>query len=369
MTEVRIPLKDLAAQYRALEAELEPAVKEFFAAGQYILGPPVEGFEREAAAYLGVKYGVGVGSGTDALLIALRGLGVGEGDEVVTTPFTFVASADVIVRLRATPVFADVDAGTLNISPAAAAEAVTGRTKVVMPVHLYGLPADVPAIAEAAPGVPVLEDAAQAMGAELGERKAGALGAAAAFSFFPTKNLGAFGDGGLIATDDEALAARARRLRVHGAGKKNFPEEIGYKSRLDGLQAAILSVKLKHLDGWAARTRELVALYRERLAAVDGVALLAEPAGCRPAYHQFTVRAARRDELRAFLAERGIASAVYYPTAVHLTPAFAYLGRGPGSFPEAERAAGEVVSLPLWPEMAEEQVEEVCAAVVGFYGK
>jgi dTDP-4-amino-4,6-dideoxygalactose transaminase len=369
MTEVKIPLKDLAAQYRALEGELAPAIRDFLAAGQYILGPPVENFEREAAAYLGVKYGVGVGSGTDALLIALRALGVGEGDEVVTTPFTFVASADVIVRLRATPVFADVDAATLNISPAAAAAAVTGRTKVVMPVHLYGLPADVPAIAKAAPGVPVLEDAAQALGAELGGRKAGALGAAAAFSFFPTKNLGAFGDGGLIATEDEVLAARARRLRVHGAGKKNYPEEIGYKSRLDGLQAAILSVKLKHLDGWAARTGELVARYRERLVAAAGVTLLAEPAGCRPAYHQFTVRAARRDELRLFLAERGIASAGYYPAAVHLTPAFAYLGLGPGSFPEAERAADEVVSLPLWPEMADGQVEEVCAAVAEFYGK
>jgi dTDP-4-amino-4,6-dideoxygalactose transaminase len=369
MTEVKIPLKDLAAQYRALEAELAPAIQAFLAAGQYILGPPVEEFEREAAAYLGAAHCVGVGSGTDALLIALRALGVGEGDEVVTTPFTFVASADVIARLRATPAFADVNPQTLNISPTAVARAVTARTKALLPVHLYGLPADVPALIAAAPGVPILEDAAQAMGAELGRRKVGALGAAAAFSFFPTKNLGAFGDGGLIATDDEALASRARRLRVHGAGNKNYPEEIGYKSRLDGLQAAILSVKLKHLDAWVARTRELVALYRERLAAVDGVTLLAEPAGCRPAYHQFTVRAARRDELRPFLAERGIASAVYYPTAVHLTPAFAYLGLGPGSFPEAERAAGEVVSLPLWPEMAEEQVEEVCAAVAEFYGK
>ncbi len=369
MTEVRIPLKDLAAQYRALEAELAPAIQAFLAAGQYILGPPVEEFEREAAAYFGVAHCVGVGSGTDALLIALRALGVSEGDEVVTTPFTFVASADVIARLRATPVFADVDPGTLNISPTAVAGAVTARTKALLPVHLYGLPADVPALKAAAPGVPILEDAAQAMGAELGGRIVGALGTAAAFSFFPTKNLGAFGDGGLVATDDEALAARARRLRVHGAGKKNYPEEIGYKSRLDGLQAAILSVKLKHLDGWVARTGELVALYRERLTAADGVALLTEPAGCRPAYHQFTVRAARRDELRSLLAERGIASAVYYPTPVHLAPAFAYLGLGPGSFPEAERAAAEVVSLPLWPEMADEQVEEVCAAVAEFYGK
>lgn len=369
MTEKKIPLKDLAAQYRALEGELGPAIKEFLASGQYVLGPAVEGFEREAAAYLGAGHSVGVGSGTDALLITLRALGVGEGDEVVTTPFTFVASADVIARLRAKPVFVDVDAGTLNISPAAAAEAVTSRTKVVMPVHLYGLPADVPALAEAAPGIPILEDAAQAMGAELSGRKVGSLGAAAAFSFFPSKNLGAFGDGGLVATDDAELAARARRLRVHGAATKNYPEEIGYKSRLDGLQATVLSIKLKHLDAWVARTRELVALYRERLAAVDGVTLLLEPDDSRPAYHQFTVRTARRDELRTFLGKRGVASAVYYPAAVHLTPAFEYLGHGAGSFPEAEKATAEVVSLPLWPEMADAQVEEVCAAVADFYGR
>jgi dTDP-4-amino-4,6-dideoxygalactose transaminase len=369
MTEIRIPLKDLAAQYRALEAELEPAVREFLASGQYILGPPVEKFEREAAEYLGVEHCVGVGSGTDALLIALRALGVGDGDEVVTTPFTFVASADVIVRLHARPVFVDVDPRTLNISPAAVANAVTDRTKVVMPVHLYGLPADIAAVAAAAPGVPFLEDAAQAIGGELAGRKVGSLGAAAAFSFFPTKNLGAFGDGGLIATDEGALAEKARRLRVHGAVSKNYPEEIGYKSRLDGLQATVLSIKLKHLDRWVARTRELVGRYRERLAAVDGVTLLAEPANCKPAYHQFTVRAKRRDELRPFLAERGIASAVYYPAAVHLTPAFADLGCGPGSFPEAEEAAGDVLSLPLWPEMADGQVEEVSDAVAEFYGR
>jgi dTDP-4-amino-4,6-dideoxygalactose transaminase len=368
MAEIKIPLKDLAAQYRALEGELGPAVKEFLASGQYVLGPAVEAFEREAAAYLGVEHCVGVGSGTDALLIALRVLGVGEGAEVVTTPFSFVASADVVVRLRARPVFVDVAPQTLNISPAAVAEAVTERTKIVMPVHLYGLPADVPAIAEAAPGIPILEDAAQAIGGALGEDKVGSLGAAAAFSFFPTKNLGAFGDGGLVATDDAGLAARARRLRVHGAATKNYPEEIGYKSRLDGLQATVLSIKLKHLDAWVARTRGLVKLYRERLAAVDGVTLLAEPGNYLPAYHQFTIRATLRDELRAFLGERGVASAVYYPTAVHLTPAFKYLGHGTGSFPEAEAAAGEVVSLPLWPEMADEQVEEVCAAVADFYG-
>ncbi len=368
MTDVRIPLKDVAAQYRSLEGELAAAVRTFLAAGQYVLGPPVASFERACASYLGVAHAVGVGSGTDALLIALRALGVAEGDEVVTTPFTFVASADVIVRLGARPVFADVSPATLNLEPARVAAAVTPRTKVVLPVHLYGLPADVAALKEAAPGVAVVEDAAQAMGAEVGGRKVGSLAAAAAFSFFPTKNLGAFGDGGLLATDDDEMAARARRLRVHGAARKNYPEEIGYKSRLDGLQAALLAVKLPHLDEWAARTRELVGRYRERLGAVDGITLLAEPAACTPAYHQFTVRVARRDELKDFLAARGIASAVYYPTPVHLTPAFAFLDYGEGSFPEAEKAAREVLSLPLWPEMDDSQVDDVCAAVEGFYG-
>jgi len=368
LADIKIPLKDVAAQYRALQGEIIPALEQFLGAGQYVLGPAVERFEREAAAYLGAKYAVGVGSGTDALLIALRALGVGEGDDVVTTPFTFVASADVIVRLRARPVFADVDAATLNLDAAKIAEVATGGTAAILPVHLYGLPADLTAIAAAAPGLPILEDAAQAMGGELGGRKVGHLGVAAAFSFFPTKNLGAFGDGGLIATDDEDLAARARRLRVHGADKKNYPQEIGYKSRLDGLQATILSIKLKYLDEWAARTRELVGRYRERLAGVAGITLLAEPEGCRPAYHQFTIRAARRDDLRRFLGERGVASGVYYPVPVHLTPAFAHLGYGEGSFPEAERAAAEVVSLPLWPEMADGQVDEVCDAVAAFYG-
>jgi dTDP-4-amino-4,6-dideoxygalactose transaminase len=368
LADIKIPLKDVAAQYRALQGEIIPALEQFLGAGQYVLGPAVERFEREAAAYLGVGHAVGVGSGTDALLIALRALGVAEGDDVITTPFTFVASADVIVRLRARPVFADVDAATLNLDPAKIAEAATAGTAAILPVHLYGLPADVPAIAAAAPGVPILEDAAQAMGAELGGRKVGQLAAAAAFSFFPTKNLGAFGDGGLIATDDGDLAARARRLRVHGADKKNYPQEIGYKSRLDGLQATVLSMKLKHLDAWVARTRALVARYRERLAGVEGITLLAEPEDCRPAYHQFTVRADRRDELKRFLGERGVASAVYYPVGVHLTPAFAHLGYGEGSFPEAERAAAEVLSLPLWPEMADGQVDEVCDAAAAFYG-
>jgi hypothetical protein len=367
MAENKIPLKDLVAQYRSLEGELDGAIREFLAAGQYVLGPPVDKFERACAEYLGVGACVGVGSGTDAILIALRTLDVGAGDEVITTPFTFVASADVIVRLGARPVFADVDPTTLNLDPARAARVRSAKTKAVLPVHLFGVPADVPALAAALPDVPIVEDAAQAMGARLGGRRIGALARAAAFSFFPTKNLGAFGDGGLIATDDEDLAARARRLRVHGAAKKNFPSEIGYKSRLDGMQAAILSVKLRHLDDWVAKTRQMVGRYREGLAGVGDVTLLAEPAGCEPAYHQFTIRVGRPAELREFLAGRGIASASYYPTPIHLTDAFKFLGYETGAFPAAEEAAAEVLSLPLWPEMTEGQVDDVCRAVAAFY--
>lgn len=365
--DIRIPMKDLTAQYRSLQPELDEALRTVLEGGNYILGPAVEAFETQCAEYLGVKHTVGVGSGTDALLIILRALGVGAGDEVITTPFTFVATADVIVRLGARPVFADVEPGTLNLSPAATAAAVTPRTKAVLPVHLYGVPADVAALAAAAPGVPLVEDACQAMGSSYQGARCGALGRAAAFSFFPTKNLGAFGDGGLIATSDEDLAARARRLRVHGAARKNYPQEIGYKSRLDAIQASCLAVKLKVLDRWAARLRELAARYREGLAPCDGVTLLEEPPSAYVAYHQFTVRAEMRDKLSAYLADRGVASAIYYPTPVHLTEAFAPYGYREGDFPVAEAAAREVLSLPLWPEMTEAQVEEVVTAVNDFY--
>jgi dTDP-4-amino-4,6-dideoxygalactose transaminase len=368
MADLRIPMKDLAAQWREIEGEAAAVLTDFLGRGEYVLGAAVKGFEGACAAYLDVPYAVGVGSGTDALLLALRALDVGPGDEVITTPFTFVAAADVVVRLGARPVFADLDAATLNLAPAAAAAAVTPRTKAVVPVHLYGLPADVAALAAAVgPGVAVVEDAAQAMGATFGGRKVGTLGTFGCFSFFPTKNLGGYGDGGLVATADGALAARVRRLRAHGAEEKYFPLEIGYKSRLDGVQAALLGVKLAHLEEWVGRTRALVALYRAGLAEVDGITLLAEPAGRLPAYHLFTIRAAMREELRAYLRSRGIATAVYYPWPIHLTPAFAFLGWKEGAFPAAERAAREVVSLPLWPEMTEGQLDEVVTAVNDFY--
>jgi len=364
-----VPLMDIAAEYRSIKDEIDEAVLEFLGSGKYVLGPYVERFEEEFAEYLGVKYCVGVSSGTDALLVSLRALGVGEGDEVITTPFTFVASADVIVRLGARPVFVDVEPDTLNVNVDAVTGVMGAETAAILPVHLYGMPCELGRLGEvtAETGVPVVEDAAQAAGSTYAGRLAGTFGKIGCFSFFPTKNLGAYGDGGAIVTDDAGLAEEARALRVHGARRKNFPSVIGYKARLDAMQAAVLSVKLKYLEGWISRKRELVNAYRERLAGVAGVTLLAEPEGRKPAYHQFTVRTERRDELIEHLHGREIGCAVYYPLPVHLTEAFRFLGYGPGDFPEAEKAASEVLSLPLFSQMTDGQLDAVYSAVEEFY--
>lgn len=364
-----VPLMDIAAEYRSIKDEIDEALLEFLGSGKYVLGPYVERFEEEFAEYLGVAYCVGVSSGTDALLISLRVLGVGEGDEVITTPFTFVASADVIVRLGARPVFVDVEPDTLNINADAVKGAVANETAAILPVHLYGMPCDLARLGEIAAetGVSIVEDAAQAAGSKYAGRLVGTFGKVGCFSFFPTKNLGAYGDGGIIATDSAELAEEARALRVHGAKRKNYPGVIGYKARLDAMQAAVLSVKLKYLNRWVSRKRELVNAYRERLAGVAGVTLPAEPEGREPAYHQFTVRAERRDELKESLQYRDIGCAVYYPIPVHLTEAFGFLGYRPGDFPEAEKAAAEVVSLPLFSQMTDGQLDTVCSAVEEFY--
>jgi dTDP-4-amino-4,6-dideoxygalactose transaminase len=364
-----VPLMDIAAEYRSIKGEIDGAMLDFLDSGKYVLGPYVERFEEEFAGYLGVEHCVGVSSGTDALLVSLRALGVGEGDEVITTPFTFVASADVIVRLGARPVFVDVEPDTLNINADAVKGVIGAETAAILPVHLYGMPCDLASLGEVAAenGVPVVEDAAQAAGSAYAGRLAGTFGEVGCFSFFPTKNLGAYGDGGAIVTGDVELAEEARALRVHGARRKNYPRVIGYKARLDAMQAAILSVKLKHLDVWVSRKRELVNAYRQQLAGVAGVTLLAEPKGRKPAYHQFTVRAERRDELKDYLLGHDIGCAVYYPMPVHLTEAFGFLGYAPGDFPEAEKAAAEVLSLPLFSQMTDGQLDTVCSAVEEFY--
>lgn len=365
-----VPAFSLARQIQRLRPELDAAWDRVLRSGQFILGPEVEALEREIAARLGPDMGaVGVASGSDALYLALVALGVGPGDEVVTTPFTFFATAGAVVRTGATPVFADVEPDTFNLDPDEALARVTPRTRVILPVHLFGLVADVERLRRGFAGA-VLEDAAQALGAAVAGRPAGTLGEAAAVSFFPTKNLGAFGDGGLVVSRDAALLERVRRLRVHGARAKYFHEEVGVNSRLDALQAAVLRVKLGHLDAWTARRRALAARYREGLAArglTDLVVPQAEPPGRVHAYHQFTVRAPDRDGLRRYLAARGIGSTVYYPYPLHRLPAFAALGYGPGAFPVAERLAAEVLSLPLFPELEEEEVDRVLDAVAAYY--
>jgi dTDP-4-amino-4,6-dideoxygalactose transaminase len=360
---------DIAAEYHSIKDEVDVALLDFLRSGEYILGPYVERFEKEFAEYLSVKYCVGVASGTDSLLLALRALGVGDGDEVITTPFTFVASADVIARVGARPVFVDVEPDTLNISSDAVKSAIGPKTAAILPVHLYGLPCELMNLIAIAYeiGVPIVEDSAQAVGSKYDGRFVGTFGEVGCFSFFPTKNLGGYGDGGIIATNDAGLTEEVKALRVHGAKRKNFPDTIGYKSRLDAIQAVILSVKLKHLDAWVSRKRELVAAYRNRLGTVAGIELLTEPPTREPAYHQFTIRAERRDELMEFLRTCGIGCAVYYPIPIHLTPAFQFLGYSSGDFPEAEKAANEVLSLPLFSQMSDGQLDAVCSAVEEFY--
>jgi dTDP-4-amino-4,6-dideoxygalactose transaminase len=367
---------DLEAQHAPLRAELEEAARRVLASSRFILGPEVAAFEREAAAALGVGRGVGVSSGSDGLALALLACGVRAGDEVVTTPFSFFATAEAIVRLGARPVFADVDAETLNLDPDAALTRVGPRTRAVLAVHLYGRVArtqPIEAACRASTALALIEDAAQAIGAWRWEaggppRGVGTIGRAAVVSFFPTKNLGGLGDGGLVITGDDALAERVVLLRSHGARGKHDHVALGGNCRLDEMQAAFLRVKLPHLGRWTARRRALAALYRTALA--DGGAPLGLPPddpGC--VWNQFVVRVlgGRRDALAAHLASRHIASTVHYPRPLHLQPALADLGHRPGDLPIAERAAKEVLALPLYPELSEDAVARVADAVLGFF--
>jgi dTDP-4-amino-4,6-dideoxygalactose transaminase len=339
----------------------------------FILGEPVAKLECAVAGLSHTKYAIGCANGTDALLLALRALDVGRGDEVVTTPFTFFATAGTIHNVGATPVFVDIEPATFNVDPDAVAAAVGPRTKAVVPVDLFGQMAPVERVALAAPGLPVIEDAAQSIGARRmidGEwRMAGEAATIGTFSFFPSKNLGGYGDGGMIVTQDERLNERLLRLRVHGGRKTYYHEEVGYNSRLDALQAAVLGAKLPHLAGWSARRRENAAYYDAALADVPEVRTpYIEPAN-ESIYNQYTLRAERRDALQAHLKERGIGTSVYYPLPLHLQPCFAYLGYREGQCPEAERASREVLSLPIYPELTRAQLDEVIGAVRAFYGR
>jgi len=382
----RIPGFSLARQYETIKAEVHAALERVLSTQYFIGGPELQQFESEAAQYLGVGAVVGCASGTDALWLALEAVGVGDGDAVLTTPFSFFASASSIARCGAKPVFADIDPATLNLDPVSA-ESVLQRSgangiKAIVPVHLYGQCADMGAFLKLGEvfGTPVIEDAAQAFGARWSERMAGNCSEAAAFSFYPTKNLGTYGDGGAVATDDAGLAARLRRLRNHGSEQRYYHEEFGWNSRLDAMQAAILRVKLRHLNDWNELRRAIAARYSaglQRAGLTRGgsaypdkqspVAVLQVRPEAFHIFHQYVVRAARRDELRAFLAERGIGTEVYYPLPLHLQQAFAYLGYEKGAFPEAERAAQEVLALPMFPELTEEEQQRVIAAVAEFY--
>jgi len=359
VSKIEIPIYDPKPEIAVMRSEIDAAIKRVVDSGRFILGPEVEAFEQEVTEYLGVKHAIGLNSGTDALVIGLRALGVGPGDEVITTPFTFFATAEAISLVGAKPVFVDIDPRTFNIDPALIPAAITERTRAIVPVHLYGQAADMDPILAVAKehGLKVLEDTAQAFGGEYRGRKLGAIGDAGAFSFFPTKNLGGFGDGGLLATDDDGVAEMARMLRAHGAKKKYQNELLGYNSRLDALQAAVLRVKLRHIDAFNEARRNLARTYTARLAELEGVTPPYEDPYGMHVYHQYTVRIAdgRRDAVAAGLAERGVGTMIYYPTPVHRLPVY---DRPEGCCPLAEAAADEVLSLPMGPRLELTTVEE-----------
>ncbi|MGH7361532.1 MAG: DegT/DnrJ/EryC1/StrS family aminotransferase [Candidatus Methylomirabilales bacterium] len=340
---------------------MDAAVARVLASGSFILGAEGEALEAELAAYCGCRYGVALASGTDALHLTLRAAGIGPGDEVILPAFTFIATAEAVSYLGAIPVFCDVDPRTFTLDPKRAEEAITPRTRALLPVHLYGLPADLETLGALAArhGLALIEDAAQAIGAERGGRRAGSVGLAGCLSFYPTKNLGAYGDAGMVVTNDATIVARIRQLRNHGSQGRYHHEEVGFNSRLDELQAAILRVKLRHLDRWTERRRQIAAAYTAELAATP-LTLPAEPAGTRHVYHQYTVRPPERDRLHEALNAAGIRSMIYYPVPLHRQRAYAPLGYGEGSLPESERAARQVLSLPCYPQLTDGQVERVC---------
>jgi dTDP-4-amino-4,6-dideoxygalactose transaminase len=375
---MKVPLLDLKAHHYLIRHKLLRAVAGVLDSGAFILGPQVEALECEVATYSGCHFAIGVSSGSDALLVALMALGVGPGDDVVTSPYSFFATAGAVARLGARPVFVDIDPATYNLDPAGLSQALTRKTKVIIPVHLYGQCANMEPILKIAAkaSVLVIEDAAQAIGAESFDgRRAGTLGVAGCLSFFPTKNLGAFGDAGMILTNDEALAKRVRSLRVHGAQQKYHHKLIGGNFRLDALQAAVLRVKLKRLDAWTRARRKNARFYsglfkQSGLLERPGLVLPHEAYPDRPRshiYNQFVIRAPRRDALRNFLRREGIETEVYYPVPLHLQECFQSLGCQRGTFFEAERAARETLALPIYPELVEAQLRRVVMAIRRFY--
>ncbi len=368
-----IPLLNLQAQYASIRSEIREAVDRVMDSQHFILGPTVEAFEKQVAAYCGAAHAVGCASGSDALLLALKAAGVTPGDEVITVPFTFFATAGAIIHAGATPVFVDVDAATFNLDPDLLEDAVQAHPKAraVIPVHLFGAAAEMDAINDIAgrAHLTVIEDAAQAIGAEYRNKRAGSLSPYGCFSFFPTKNLGGFGDGGCITTDDPAIADRLRMLRLHGSRERYIYEEVGYNSRLDALQAAILSVKLRHLDQWIAGRQHNAARYSELFAQAKAPVVLPKtaPYQTRHVYNQYSILCPKRDQLRSALAEQGIGSEVYYPVPLHLQKCFSYLEYQSGDFPVSERLAREILSLPIYAELPAVDLERVVLGIAAFY--
>ncbi|MGH9537157.1 MAG: DegT/DnrJ/EryC1/StrS family aminotransferase [Terriglobales bacterium] len=370
---LQFPFLDLKAEYATMKAEIQTAIEKVMESQQFIMGPQVRELEAEVAALLGSAFAVACASGSDAILLALMALGIDSGDEVITTPFTFVATAGSIARLKAKPVFVDIDPETFNLNAQQLEPAITPRTRAIMPVHLFGLSAEMGAIKQVADArrIPVIEDAAQAIGAKYQDRFVGTIGAFGCFSFFPSKNLGGAGDGGMITTDDPEFAERLSVLRDHGSRKKYQYDLLGMNSRLDSLQAAILLVKLRHLDAATKARQRNADRYRKlfRQAGLQQIALPVQPPGLTHVYNQFVIRTGRRDQLREHLRACGIPTEIYYPSPLHLQPAFADLGYRQGAFPQAEKASQQVLALPVFPQMTEEQQGVVVAAIADFFAR
>ena len=374
---MQVPLLDLRAQYAPLKQEIMAAIEDICDSQHFILGPKVEAFEREMAAYCRTAGAVGVSSGSDALIIALMAEGIGRGDEVITSPFTFFATVGAIVRVGATPVFADIDPVTFNIDPAQVAAKITPRTKAIIPVHLFGQSADMDPIMELAQkhGLVVIEDACQAIGAEYKGRRVGSIGTYGAFSFFPSKNLGCFGDGGAVSCNDPERVKKLKIFRNHGQSSTYFHEYVGGNFRIDALQAAVLSIKLRHLDDWSEARRRNAAEYRKLFAAagLDGLVELPKEAAypVRHIYNQFCIRIAdgKRDALKQYLAEREVGCAIYYPLSLHLQLCFKALGGKAGDYPVSEKITGEILALPIFGETSAEQRAFVVESIAGFFKK
>jgi len=371
-----LPSFDLSRNWKRVRGETLEAVHKVLDSQHFILGPEVDSLERDISSYLGIKHSAGCASGTDALLIALMALGIGPGDEVITTPYSFFATVSCITRVGATPVFADVDPETYNISPEEIIEKISDRTRAVIPVHLFGQMAPVEKFSSelTSRGIFLVEDCAQAIGAtrmiEGKIKRAGTIGEIGCFSFFPTKNLGGFGDGGLISTDSDELEVRIKSLRVHGSGKQYFHDEVGLNSRLDELQAAILRVRLRHLETWNEERRGVNERYRLLFAENDLTEWVKPPAeeeGNRHVFHQYVIRCKQRDKLKDWLSEKGITSRVYYPLSLHLQPCFSFLGYGKGEFPVSESLSLETLALPIFPEILPEEQERVVSSMAQFY--